>query len=129
MSLKVVFAGTPEFAAQSLVALHQAGYDIPLVLTQPDRPSGRGMQLRPSPVKEVAQQAGIPVAQPAGLRLDGKHAEDRKSTRLNSSHVAISYAVSRALPSSPTRRSSDLPNLPPNPWSHYIRLATIFPWS
>lgn len=75
MSLKVVFAGTPEFAAQSLVALHQAGYDIPLVLTQPDRPSGRGMQLRPSPVKEVAQQAGIPVAQPAGLRLDGQHAD------------------------------------------------------
>lgn len=76
MSLKIVFAGTPEFAAQSLTALLQAGYDIPLVLTQPDRPSGRGMKLRPSPVKQVAQGANIAVAQPAGLRLEGKYAQD-----------------------------------------------------
>ena len=49
--MKVVFAGTPEFAAVALRALHEAGFEIPLVLTQPDRPAGRGMQLQASAVK------------------------------------------------------------------------------
>ncbi len=71
--MKIIFAGTPEFAAVALAALHDAGFDIPLVLTQPDRPAGRGMQLQASPVKQFALAHGIPVAQPVSLRLDGKH--------------------------------------------------------
>ena len=71
--MRVIFAGTPEFAAVALAALHAAGFDIPLVLTQPDRPAGRGMQLQASPVKQFAQVHGIPVAQPVSLRLDGKY--------------------------------------------------------
>ncbi len=74
--MKVIFAGTPEFAAVALAALHEAGIEIPLVLTQPDRPAGRGMQLQPSPVKQLAQRLGMPVAQPVSLRLDGKYPED-----------------------------------------------------
>ena len=74
--MKIIFAGTPEFAAVALQALHQAGFDIPLVLTQPDRPAGRGMQLQASPVKQFAQAHGIAVAQPVSLRLDGKYPED-----------------------------------------------------
>ncbi|RJX33050.1 MAG: methionyl-tRNA formyltransferase [Oxalobacter sp.] len=73
--MKVVFAGTPEFAATALEALLAAGVDVTLVLTQPDRPAGRGMQLQASPVKQLAQQHGIRVAQPESLRLDGKHAD------------------------------------------------------
>lgn len=71
--MKVIFAGTPEFAAVALAQLHEAGFDIPLVLTQPDRPAGRGMQLQPSPVKHYALQHGMPVAQPTSLRLYGKY--------------------------------------------------------
>ena len=74
--MKVIFAGTPEFAAVALAALHEAGFDIPLVLTQPDRPAGRGMQLQPSPVKHYALAHGMPVAQPVSLRLDGKYPEE-----------------------------------------------------
>ena len=74
--MKVVFAGTPEFAAVALDALLAAGFTVPLVLTQPDRPAGRGMKLQASAVKQRAVSAGIPVAQPQGLRLDGKYATD-----------------------------------------------------
>lgn len=73
--MKIIFAGTPEFAAVALKALYEAGYDIPLVLTQPDRPAGRGMQLHPSPVKQFAVSHGMAVTQPISLRLDGKHPE------------------------------------------------------
>ena len=76
MSLKVVFAGTPDFAQLALNAILTAGYQVPLVLTQPDRPSGRGMKLRPPPVKQAALDAAIPVAQPLSLRLDGKYPDD-----------------------------------------------------
>ena len=62
--MKVVFAGTPEFAASALRALVAAGYSVPLVLTQPDRPAGRGMQLQASAVKQVALEHGIEVLQP-----------------------------------------------------------------
>ena len=74
--MRVIFAGTPEFAAVALEALHDAGFTIPLVLTQPDRPAGRGMQLQPSPVKQFALKHGMPVAQPVSLRLDGKYPDD-----------------------------------------------------
>ncbi len=79
--LKVGFAGTPEFAKQALKAILGAGYHVPVVLTQPDRPAGRGMKLTPSPVKQAAQEAGIPVIQPQGLRLDGKYAADASAAR------------------------------------------------
>ncbi|MBI1892061.1 MAG: methionyl-tRNA formyltransferase [Burkholderiales bacterium] len=71
--MNLVFAGTPEFAAVALQALHAAEFPISLVLSQPDRPAGRGMQLQASPVKQLAQVIGIPLAQPVSLRLDGKY--------------------------------------------------------
>lgn len=74
--MRVVFAGTPEFAKVALARLHEAGHEVPLVLTQPDRPAGRGMKLQASPVKQFALDHGIPVAQPRSLRLDGKYPED-----------------------------------------------------
>ncbi|WP_137171597.1 methionyl-tRNA formyltransferase [Massilia sp. HP4] len=73
--MKVVFAGTPEFAAVALRALHEAGFEIPLVLTQPDRPAGRGMQLQASAVKQYALAHGMPVAQPLSLRTDARDPE------------------------------------------------------
>lgn len=73
--MKVIFAGTPEFAAVALQALIDAGFEIPLVLTQPDRPAGRGMHLQASAVKQLALQHQIPVAQPISLRLDGNYPE------------------------------------------------------
>jgi methionyl-tRNA formyltransferase len=73
--MKIIYAGTPEFAAAALEALHAAGHEIVLVLTQPDRPAGRGMQLHASPVKQFALAHHIPVAQPVSLRLDGKHSQ------------------------------------------------------
>ena len=81
MSLKVIFAGTPEFARMALQALIEAGYPVPLVLTQPDRPAGRGMKLQASPVKQHALEHGIPVVQPRSLRLEGKYPEDAAQAR------------------------------------------------
>ncbi len=65
----------------ALRRLHAAGFEIPLVLTQPDRPAGRGMKLQASPVKQFAQQHGIAVAQPRSLRLDGKFPDDAAAAR------------------------------------------------
>jgi len=79
--MRVAFAGTPEFAAIALTQLNQAGLDIALVLTQPDRPAGRGLKLSPSPVKAFALAHGIPVAQPLSLRLDGKYPDDAAQAR------------------------------------------------
>jgi methionyl-tRNA formyltransferase len=79
--MRLIFAGTPEFAQVALAALHAAGHDIALVLTQPDRPAGRGMKLQPSPVKQWALQHKVPVAQPRSLRLDGKYPEDAAAAR------------------------------------------------
>ena len=66
--MRVGFAGTPDFAARALVAVHASGHTIPIVLTQPDRPSGRGMTLQTSPVKRYALAHGLPVGQPTSLR-------------------------------------------------------------
>jgi methionyl-tRNA formyltransferase len=74
--LRMAFAGTPDFAAVALQALLDAGVQVPLVLTQPDRPAGRGLKLQASPVKQLALQQGIAVAQPLSLRLDGKYPQD-----------------------------------------------------
>ncbi|ENO89174.1 methionyl-tRNA formyltransferase [Thauera linaloolentis] len=72
--LRVAFAGTPEFAACALDAILAAGHQVPLVLTQPDRPAGRGMKLTPSPVKQLALGRGIEVDQPEKLRTDAQRA-------------------------------------------------------
>jgi methionyl-tRNA formyltransferase len=71
--MRLIFAGTPEFARLALEALQLAGHEIVLVLTQPDRPAGRGMKLQASPVKQFAMDHGMAVAQPRSLRLDGKY--------------------------------------------------------
>ncbi|MES2129362.1 MAG: methionyl-tRNA formyltransferase [Pseudomonadota bacterium] len=80
--MKIVFAGTPEFAAVALKSLHEAGFEIPLVLTQPDRPAGRGMQLHASAVKQYALAHGMPVLQPLSLRMtsaDPQRAEEARA--------------------------------------------------
>ncbi|MBX9676354.1 MAG: methionyl-tRNA formyltransferase [Methylotenera sp.] len=66
--MKIIFAGTPEFAVPALAALIKAGHEIVMVLTQPDRPAGRGMQLKASPVKQLALQHGLNVFQPVSLK-------------------------------------------------------------
>ncbi|CAG1019309.1 methionyl-tRNA formyltransferase [Burkholderiaceae bacterium] len=80
-TLRVAFAGTPEFAQVALSRVHAAGFPVPLVLTQPDRPAGRGMKLQASPVKAFALAHGFPVAQPRSLRLDGKAPDDAAAAR------------------------------------------------
>lgn len=92
--MKVVFAGTPEFAACALRALIDAGFTIPLVLTQPDRPAGRGMQLQASAVKQVALEHGIEVLQPLSLRMDAK--DPQRAAEAQAAHArlgALDYDV------------------------------------
>jgi methionyl-tRNA formyltransferase len=79
--LRVAFAGTPEFASTALAAIHAAGFQVPLVLTQPDRPAGRGLKLMPSPVKQLASGLGVTVAQPRSLRLDGRFPDAAEAAR------------------------------------------------
>ena len=86
--MKVVFAGTPEFAAVALRQLIAAGFEIPLVLTQPDRPAGRGMQLQASSVKQVALEHGIAVAQPLSLRMDSK--DPQRALEASEAHARLS---------------------------------------
>ena len=75
-ALNVGFAGTPEFARTALLALIESRHTVSLVLTQPDRPSGRGLKLTPGPVKRAALAAGLLVLQPHGLKLDGRFAAE-----------------------------------------------------
>jgi len=92
--MKVIFAGTPEFAAVALQALHEAGFEIPLVLTQPDRPAGRGMQLQPSAVKQYAVKHGMEVLQPLSLRMDAK--DPQRAAEAKAAHerlLATDYDV------------------------------------
>lgn len=79
--MRLVFAGTPEFARIAYSALLAAGHDIPLVLTQPDRPAGRGLKLTPSPVKVAAIEHGAAVLQPRSLRLDGRYPDEAAQAR------------------------------------------------
>jgi methionyl-tRNA formyltransferase len=79
--MKIAFAGTPEFARAALEAIAADGFEIVLVLTQPDRPAGRGMKLQASPVKQFALGRDWPVAQPRSLRLDGKYLDDAAAAR------------------------------------------------
>jgi methionyl-tRNA formyltransferase len=92
--MKIVFAGTPEFAAVALRALLDAGFSVPLVLTQPDRPAGRGMQLQASSVKQVAVAHGIEVLQPLSLRMDAK--DPQRASEARAAHerlLATGYDV------------------------------------
>jgi methionyl-tRNA formyltransferase len=79
--MRVVFAGTPEFASVALAQILAAGHSVPLVLTQPDRPAGRGMKLQPTAVKALALDCGIQVVQPRSLRLDGQCAQDAQAAQ------------------------------------------------
>src|SRR5690606_6901962 len=79
--MRLVFAGTPEFARIAYSALCDAGHDISLVLTQPDRPAGRGLKLAQSPVKAAALADEVQVLQPRSLRLDGKFPDDAAMVR------------------------------------------------
>lgn len=91
--MRLVFAGTPEFARIAFDALRAAGHDIPLVMTQPDRPAGRGLKLTPSPVKQAALDAGIEVAQPRSLRLDGRYPEEAAEARALLERIAPDVMV------------------------------------
>jgi methionyl-tRNA formyltransferase len=79
--MRVIYAGTPEFARVALDHLSNAGFEVVLVLTQPDRPAGRGMKLQPSAVKQWALDHGVAVSQPRSLRLDGKYPEEAAAAR------------------------------------------------
>ena len=79
--MRLIFAGTPEFARVALEQLQQGGHEVALVLTQPDRPAGRGMKLQASSVKQYALEHGMPVLQPRSLRLDGKYPEDAQAAK------------------------------------------------
>ncbi len=92
--MRIVFAGTPEFARTALLALHQAGHEIVAVLTQPDRPSGRGMKLVPSAVKQAALTLNLPVWQPATLR----DAAVQSELRALSPDVMVVAAYGQILP-------------------------------
>jgi methionyl-tRNA formyltransferase len=92
--MRLIFAGTPAFAAAALDALADAGHDIALVLTQPDRPAGRGMKLTPSAVKQAAQARGLPVFQPTSL----KSAEAQDALRAVAAEVMVVAAYGLILP-------------------------------
>ena len=79
--MKVVFAGTPHFASHALKEIHQAGHEIVLVMTQPDRPAGRGMKLQPSAVKQAALDLNLQIIQPTSLKLDGKYSVEAQAAR------------------------------------------------
>ena len=98
--MKLIFAGTPEFAAVALRALITAGHDVHLVLTQPDRPSGRGMKLLPSPVKQVALERGIPVEQPVSLKDAAVQEGLRELIRIGQVEAMIVAAYGLILPQS-----------------------------
>ncbi|KAA3649657.1 MAG: methionyl-tRNA formyltransferase [Proteobacteria bacterium] len=92
--MKIAFAGTPEFAATALRALIDGGFEVVLVLTQPDRPAGRGMKLQPSAVKQVALVHGIPVDQPEKLRTP----EQQAALRAAAPDVLVVAAYGLILP-------------------------------
>lgn len=101
--LRVAFAGTPEFAAAALEAILAAGFHVPLVLTQPDRPAGRGMKLSASPVKQRALAHGLLVDQPERLRTD----EQQAALRACRPDVLVVAAYGLILP----RAVLDIPRL------------------
>ena len=110
-TLRVIFAGTPEFAREALESIHAAGFEVALVLTQPDRPSGRGMKLQSSSVKQWALAHGVQVAQPRSLRLDGKFPEDAEAARAQLRAVGADAMVVAAYGLILPQWALDLPRL------------------
>ena len=96
---RLIFAGTPEFAAVALAQIVAAGFEVVLVLTQPDRPAGRGLKLQASAVKQFAMQHNIPIAQPRSLRLDGKFPDEAAAARdaINASQADIMVVAAYGL--------------------------------
>jgi len=94
----MIFAGTPEFAARALDALLAAGHEVALVLTQPDRPAGRGMTLQPSAVKKVALAHGIPVFQPERLKDPATHEPIRAACAPGGAELMVVAAYGLILP-------------------------------
>jgi methionyl-tRNA formyltransferase len=92
--MRIIFAGTPEFARVALTAIHDAGHDIAAVLTQPDRPAGRGMKLTPSAVKQEALRLNIPVLQPLTL----KHSDIQQQLTALNADVMVVAAYGLILP-------------------------------
>jgi methionyl-tRNA formyltransferase len=88
--MKLVFCGTPQFAAPTLLALIDAGHEIALVLTQPDRPSGRGMQLMAPPVKQLAEAAGLDVFQPEKIK-NNEELRDRVTAIVPDAIIVVAY--------------------------------------
>jgi len=86
--MKIVFAGTPEFAAQAMRAIDDAGHEIVMVLTQPDRKAGRGMRLQASPVKELALEKNIPALQPETLKRSS--GDSQKQAQAQEAHAQLS---------------------------------------
>lgn len=91
--LRVGFAGTPEFSRLALQSILDAGFVVPLVLTQPDRPAGRGLKLTPSAVKQLALTHNIPVAQPRSLKLDGKYPDEALAAQASLHAAALDVLV------------------------------------
>ena len=91
--MQLVFAGTPPFAALALDALARAGHEVLAVLTQPDRPAGRGLKLQASAVKQWAVAHGVPVLQPRSLRLDGRWPDDACAARTALERLAPAVMV------------------------------------
>ena len=102
-SLKIIFAGTPDFAASALLALIESEHEIVAVYTQPDRPAGRGRKLHASPVKDVALKHDIPVLQPEKL----KDTESHNALRAFNADVMIVAAYGLILP----QAALDIPRL------------------
>ena len=92
--MRLFFAGTPEFAAHALAALHSAGHEIVLVLAQPDRPAGRGLKLVPGAVKTLAQERGLEVFQAASL----KDAQTQERLRALGADLMVVAAYGLILP-------------------------------
>ena len=90
-SLRIVFAGTPEFAVPALQALHDAGHDLVAVYTQPDRPAGRGREVASSAVKRRALVLGLPVEQPATLK--SSEAQQRLAAYVPDLLVVVAYGL------------------------------------
>jgi methionyl-tRNA formyltransferase len=93
--MRIVFFGTPRFAVPSLSALLEAGFDVPLVVTQPDRPVGRSGRPQPSPVASLAEERGIPVEKPARVRGNAAFLETLRGARPD---VIVVVAYGKILP-------------------------------
>lgn len=91
--LKIVFAGTPEFAAIILEAIQESEHQVTCVLTQPDRPSGRGLKVMPSAVKLKALHMGVPILQPYSLKLDGKYPEEANAVKSQLENLSFDVMV------------------------------------